>query len=150
MQLFDAYTNLQQKLQQYERTGQLTPHPEAARPRFLAFAEADLMPLARRLATILCQAGIPAEASAQLEGDALWFGVFLDDRWSAGVYLQPFDDISMRLTIRFSWEPTIEEQHAMLYRTCTRVTFADALERGIERLLVQSQQSDVPCHLHLI
>ena len=27
---------------------------------------------------------------------------------------------------------------------------AAALERGIERLLMQSRQSDVPCHLHLI
>lgn len=73
-----------------------------------------------------------------------------DDRWSAGVYLQPFDDISMRLTLRFSWEPTIEEQHALLYRTCTRATFAAALKRGIERLLMHSRRSDVPCHLHLI
>ncbi len=150
MQLFDAYTTLQQKLQQYERMGRLTPHPEASRLRFLAFAEADLMPLTRRLATILCQAGIPAEASAQPEGDSLWFGLFLDDRWSAGVYLQPLDDISMRLTLRFSWEPTIEEHHALLYRTCTRVTFAADLERSIERLLMQSWQSEVPCHLHLI
>lgn len=138
MQLFDAYTALQQKLQQYERTGRLTPHPDSPRTRFLAFAEADLMPLTRRLATILSQAGIPAQANAQLESESLWFGLFLDDRWSVGAYLQPLDDLSMRLTLRFSWEPTIEQHHVLLYRTCTRATFATAMERAIERLLVQS------------
>lgn len=138
MQLFDAYITLQQKLQQYERTGRLTPHPDATRARFLAFADADLVPLTRRLATILSQAGIPAQASAQLEGESLWFGLFFDDRWSVGTYLQPLDDISMRLTLRFSWEPTIENHHVVLYRTCTRATFAAALEQSIERLLLQS------------
>ena len=63
MQLFEAYTTLQGKLQQYEESGRLMPHPSARRERFRAFAEADLMPLSRRLATILTQAGIPCQGS---------------------------------------------------------------------------------------
>jgi len=140
MQLFEAYTTLQEKLQQYEEAGRHRPHPDGTRARFLAFAEADLIPLTRRLATIVGQAGIPAQATAQLEDESMWFGLFLDDRWTLGVYLQPVDAANMRLTIRFSWEPTIEEQHVLLYRNCTRATFAAALEQCIERLLLQSWQ----------
>lgn len=137
MQLFDAYTTLQGKLQQYEETGQLTPHPNTAHARFLAFAEADLMPLTRRLATILNQAGIPAQIGAQLEEESMWFGVFLNESWSVGIYIQPLDATSMQLSIQFNLDPEVEEHHILLYRKCTRATFAATLERGVERLLMQ-------------
>lgn len=139
MYLFEAYTTIQGKLQQYEEKGWITPAPKAARSRFLAFAETDLIPLTRRLATILNQAGVPAQAIDQLEEEFPWFGLFLDETWAVGAYLQPLDATSMQVTIRFSWDPTVEEQHVLLYRKCTRVSFASVLERCIDRLLIQSR-----------
>lgn len=137
MYLFEAYTTIQGKLQQYEEKGWITPAPEAARSRFLAFAETDLIPLTRRLATILNQAGVPAQAIDQLEEETPWFGLVLDETRAVGVFLQTLDPASMHVTIRFSWDPTVEEQHVLLYRKCTRVSFASALERCIERLLIR-------------
>ncbi len=138
MQLCEAYTTLQGKLQQYEETGRLTPHPDAMRERFRAFAEADLMPLTRRLATILTQAGIPAETSAQLEEESMWFGLFLNETWSVGIYVQPLDAASMQLSLQFNLDSEAEEHHLLLYRKCTRATFAATLERAVERLLMQT------------
>lgn len=138
MQQFEAYTTLHEKLQQYEETGRLTPHPDATRARFLAFAEADLMPLTRRLATILNQAGIPAQTGAQLEEESMWFGLFLNETWSVGIYVQPLDTVSMQLSLQFNVDPEMEEHHILLYRKCSRATFATAMERAIERLLMQS------------
>ena len=120
MQRSEADTTLQGKLQQYEESGRLTPHPDARRERFRAFAEADLTPLTRRLATILTQAGIPAYTEAQLEGTPLWFGLFLNDRWPAGIYVQPLDASSMQLSLRFNLDSEAEEHHILLYRQCTR------------------------------
>ena len=88
MQLFDAYSRLQGRLQRYEEEGWLTPCPDAERSHFLAFAEIDLIPLTRRLATVLQQAGIPAQTVVQLDETSLWFGVFLDETWTRGLYLQ--------------------------------------------------------------
>lgn len=138
MQLFEAYTTLQEKLQQYEEMGRLRPHPDATRARFLAFAEADLLPLTRRLATILNQAGIPAQTAAQLEEESMWFGLFLNDTRSVGLYVQPLDPASMQLSLQFNLDPEMEEHHILLYRKCNRTTFATAMERAIERLLMQS------------
>ncbi len=138
MQLCEAYTTLQGKLQQYEETGRLTPHPDAMRERFRAFAEADLMPLTRRLATILTQAGIPAETSAQLEEESMWFGLVLNETWSVGIYVQPLDAASMQLSLQFNLDSEAEEHHLLLYRKCTRATFAATLERAVERLLMQT------------
>lgn len=138
MQLFEAYTTLQGKLQQYEESGRLMPHPSARRERFRAFAEADLMPLSRRLATILTQAGIPAYTEAQLDGKPLWFGLFLNDRWPTGIYVQPLDAHSMQLSLRFDLDSEAEEHHILLYRQCTRATFSATLERAVERLLMQT------------
>ncbi|HRB16180.1 MAG TPA: hypothetical protein PK224_10350 [Nitrospira sp.] len=138
MQLCEAYTTLQNKLQQYEETGRLTPRPDAMRSRFLAFAEADLMPLTRRLATILTQAGIPAYTRAQLEEEAMWFGLFLNETWSVGIYVQPLDAASMQLSLQFNVDSEAEEHHILLYRKCTRATFATTLERAVERLLMQT------------
>lgn len=137
MQLFEAYTTFQSKLQQYEEKRWIMPNPEAERSRFLAFAETDLISLTRRLATILNQAGIPAQAIDKLEEDPMWFGLFLDETWAVGAFLQPLDAAGMQLTIRFNWDPTVEEQHVLLYRKCTRATFASALERCIDRLLIR-------------
>lgn len=137
MQLFEAYTTLQGKLQQYEEKGWIMPNSDAERSRFLAFAETDLIPLTRRLATILNQAGIPAQAVNKLEDTPMWFGLFLDETWAVGAFLQPLDAASMQLTIRFSWDPMVEEQHVLLYRKCTRTAFASALEQSIDRLLLR-------------
>ncbi len=139
MHLFEAYTTLQKTLQQYEETGRLTPHPDAMRWRFLAFAEADLMPLTRRLATILNQAGIPAQTGAQLQEESMWFGLFLNETWSVGIYIQPLDATSMQLSLQFDLDSQADEHHLLLYRKCTRVTFAETLERAVERLLVRSK-----------
>ena len=68
MELLDAYTTLRGKLQRYEEQGWLLPCPETERSRFLAFAEIDLIPLTRRLATVLQQAGIPAHVAVHGDG----------------------------------------------------------------------------------
>lgn len=137
MQLSDAYMRLQGKLQKYEEKGWITPDADAERWRFLAFAEGDLIPMIQRLATILQQAGILGVAVEKLDDNPPWFGVFLDETWAVGVFLQPLDSTSMQLTVRFGWEPTVEEQHVLLYRKCTSATFASALERCIDRLLIR-------------
>ncbi len=93
--------------------------------------------LPETLATILNQAGIPAQAIDKLEHTPMWFGLFLDETWDVGAFLQPLDAAGMQLTIRFNWDPTVEEQHVLLYRKCTRATFASALERCIDRLLIR-------------
>lgn len=137
MELLDAYTKLQGKLQRYEEQGWLLPCPEAERSRFLAFAEIDLIPLVRRLATVLQQAGIPAQTVVQLDETPLWFGVFLDETWTRGLYLQPHDSASLQLTVRLSWDPPLEEPHVLAYRHCTREKCASALERCIDHLLTR-------------
>lgn len=137
MELLDAYTKLQGKLQHYEEQGWITPSPEAERSRFLAFAEIDLIPLTRRLATVLQQAGIPAHVAIELEEHNMWFGLFMDETRTRGLLLQPHDAASMQLTMRFSWDPAVEEPHALLYHRCTRAAFASALERCIDRLLIR-------------
>ncbi len=138
MQLFEAYTSLQEKLQQYKQTGQPTPNSDGTHARFLAFAEADLIPLTCRLAAILNQAGIPAQVGAQMEVQSMWFGVFLNEMWSVGIYVQPLDAASMQLSLQFNPDSEVDEHHILLYRKCTRATFAAAMERGVERLLTQT------------
>lgn len=137
MELLDAYTKLQGKLQRYEEQGWMTPCPDAERSRFLAFAEIDLIPLARRLAAILQQAGIPAHVAIELEERNMWFGLFLDETRTRGLLLQPHDAASLQLTIRFGWDPAVEEPHVVHYHRCTRAFFASALERCIDRLLTR-------------
>lgn len=138
MQLFDAYPKLQGQLRRYEEHGLLIPDPDSARMRFLAFAEIDLIPLTRRLATLLHQAGIPARTVVKLDETPMWFGVFWDETWTVGVFVQPHDAVSMRLTVRFGWNPAVEEDHVLLYRRCTQTTFSSALERCIDRLIICS------------
>ena len=137
MQLLDAYSQFQGRLQRYEEQGWITPGTDVERTRFLAFAEIDLIPLTRRLATILQQAGIPAQTVDRLDDTPMWFGLFLDETWTVGVFLQPLDPTAMQLTVRFGWDPAVEERHTLLYRRCTRSTFAAALERCIDRLLIR-------------
>ena len=137
MELLDAYTKLQGKLQRYEEQGWMTPCPDAERSRFLAFAEIDLIPLVRRLATILQQAGISAHVAVELETDHMWVGLFLDETRTRGLFLQTHDAASMQLTVRFSWDPTVEEPHVLHYHRCTRAAFASALERCIDRLVIK-------------
>ncbi len=137
MQLFDAYSKLQGQLRRYEEHGWLIPNPESARLRFLAFAEIELIPLTRRLATVLQQAGIPAQTVVQLDQTPMWFGLFLDETWTRGLFLQPHDSASLQLTVRLSWAPPQEEPHVLLYHRCTRAAFASALERCIDRLLIR-------------
>lgn len=137
MELLDAYTKLQGKLQRYEEQGWITPCSDSEHSRFLAFAEIDLIPLTRRLTTVLQQAGIPAQTIVKLDDNTMWFGLFMDETWTVGVFLQPLDASSMRLTVRFGWDPSIEESHVLLYRRCTRATFASALEHCIDRLLIK-------------
>ena len=137
MQLFDAYPKLQGQLRRYEEHGLLIPDPDSARMRFLAFAEIDLIPLIRRLETILQQAGVPAQTVVNLEESPTWFGVFLNETRTMGLFLQPLDAASMQLTMRFGWDPPVEEPHVLLYRKCTRAACASALERCIDRLLIR-------------
>lgn len=137
MELLDAYTKLQGKLQRYEEQGWITPCPNAERSRFLAFAEIDLIPLTRRLAAILQQAGTAAHVVVQLEEDTMWFGLFLDETQTRGLLLQPHDATSIELTVRFGWDPPVEEPHVLRYHRCTRALFASALERCIDRLLTR-------------
>lgn len=137
MQLLDAYAQLQGRLQRYEEQGVITPSPDAERSRFVAFAELDLIPLCRRLVTVLQQAGIPAQAVDKLDETPMWFGVFLNETWTVGLFLQSRDATSMQLTLRFGWDPAVEEGHVLFYRRCTRAAFASALERCIERLLIR-------------
>ena len=137
MELLDAYTKLQGKLQRYEEQGWLSPRLDAERSRFLAFAEIDLIPLVRRLAAILQQAGIPAHVAIELEERNMWFGLFLDETQTRGLLLQPHDAASMILTVRFGWDPPVEEPHVVRYHRCTRALFASALERCIDRLLTR-------------
>ncbi|MDP3092195.1 MAG: hypothetical protein Q8N04_16100 [Nitrospira sp.] len=68
----NAYPKLQGQLRRYEEHGLLIPDPASARMRFLALAEIDLIPLARRLATLLQQAGIPACTVVQLDEIPMW------------------------------------------------------------------------------
>lgn len=137
MHLLDAYTRLQGQLQRYEEQGLLIPNPDSTRLRFVAFAEIELIPLTRRLETVLQQAGIPAQTVVKLDDNTMWFGLFLNETWTAGVFLQPLDASSMQLTVRFEWDPAKEESHVLLYRRCTPSTFASALERCIDRLLIR-------------
>ncbi len=137
MQLFEAYSKLQGRLQQYEEKGWIHPTPDIGVARFQAFAEPDLIPLTRRLVTILQQAGIPAHAVDKLHETPMWFGLFLNEAWTVGVFLQPLDAVSMQITVRFGWDPPIEESQVLPYRKCTRATFAAALERCIDRLLIR-------------
>ena len=137
MQLFEAYSKLQGQLRRYEEQGVIVPNPDSARLRFLTFAEIELIPLTRRLATVLQQNGIPAQTVVKLDETPMWFGLFLDETWTVGVFIQPLDVASMQLTVRFGWDPAIEQPHMLLYRRCTRATFASALERCIERLLIR-------------
>lgn len=137
MELLDAYTKLQGRLQHYEENGWMTPSPDAQLSRFLAFAEIDLIPLTRRLAAILQQAGMAAHVVVQLEEDNMWFGLFLDETRTRGLLLQPHDATSMQLTVRFGWDPPVEEPHVLRYHRCTRAHFASALERCIDRLVIR-------------
>jgi hypothetical protein len=137
MQMLDAYPKLQGRLRRYEEEGLLIPNPDSAQMRFLAFAEIDLIPLTRRLATLLQQAGIPAQTVVNLEESPAWFGLFLDETRTVGLFLQPLDAASMQLTMRFGWDPPVEEPHVLLYRKCTRAACASALERCIDRLLIR-------------
>jgi hypothetical protein len=137
MELLGAYTKLQGKLQRYEEQGWITPCPDAERSRFLAFAEIDLIPLARRLATILRQAGISAYVAVELEDRNMWLGLFLDETRTRGLLLQSHDAAAMQLTVRFGWDPPVEEPHVLRYHRCTRALFASALERCIDRLITR-------------
>lgn len=139
MHLSEAFTTLQGKLRQYEESERFMPSRDARRERFRAFAEADLMPLTRRLATILTQGGIPASTKTHLEETPMWFGLFLDDLWPASIYVQPLDAHSMHLFLRFDTNSEAEEHHVLLYRQCTRATFAATLERAVERLLMYEE-----------
>lgn len=137
MHLLDAYTRLQGQLQRYEEQGWLIPNPDSTRLRFVAFAEIELIPLTRRLETVLQQAGIPAQTVVKLDDNTMWFGLFLDETWTRGLYLQPHDTASLQLTVRLSWDPPLEEPHVLAYRHCTREKCASALERCIDHLLTR-------------
>ena len=68
----------------------------------------------------------------------MWFGLLLNDQWPAGIYVQPLDAHSMQLSLRFDLDSEAEEHHILLYRQCTRETFAATLEQAVERLLMQT------------
>lgn len=135
MYLLEAFTTLRTFLQQYEEHSGISASPATKRLRFLAFADIELIPLMRRLTTLLQQAGIPARDVAELSGEPAWFGVFLDDTWTRGVILQPHDAASMLLTIRRGGNPIIEEHQPLGYQRCTPQAFAAVLESTIKRLL---------------
>ena len=137
MHLLEAFTTLRTFLQRYEEQGGISPSPATNRLRFLAFADFELIPLMKRLTTVLQQAGIPARDVVQFGEEPVWFGVFLDDTWTCGVFVQPHDAASMLLTIRVGGDPLSEEPHVLPYRRCTREAFASVLERSIERLLTR-------------
>ena len=135
MHLLEAFTTLQTFLHRYEEQGGISPTPEMNQLRFLAFAEVELVPIIRRVTTVLQQAGIPAHDVVKLREDPMWFGVFLDETWTCGLFVQPHDAASMLLTIRLGGDPLTEEPHVLPYRRCTRAAFASVLERSVERLL---------------
>lgn len=135
MHLLEAFTTLRTFLQRYEENGGISPSPATKRLRFLAFADIELIPLMRRLTTVLQQAGIPARDVVELGGESAWFGMFLDDTWTRGVFVQQHDAASMLLTIRRGGDPIIEEHHPLGYQRCTPQAFAAVLERTVEQLL---------------
>ncbi len=137
MQHPETFTTLHTLLQRYEEQGWLTPCPGTERSRFLAFAANDVVPLTRRLTTLLQQAGISAQDVVELDQENPWCGLFLDEAWTQGLWVQAQDGSSMLLTIRLGGTPPTEEQQILPYRYCTQAGFASLLERTIERLIIR-------------